>query len=104
MPVALTALIALGVVSGCALSTRIAGGPFLDRLQGTAYNQLLRREVDHEITLRSVGEDGLLLLVGDGLGSRLVSYHLKPTHLDVVVPCVAKYFEWERRGPPEGAT
>ena len=102
VPVALTALIALGVVGGCALSTIITGGVFLDRLQGTAYNQLLRREVDHEITLRSVGEEGLLLRVGDGLGSRLVSYHLKPTHLDVVVPCVAKYFEWEARATRRG--
>ena len=96
VPIALTALIALSGVGGCAsYSTAISGGVFLDRLKGTAYNELLRREVDHEITLRGVGENSLLLLVGDRLGSRLVSYNLKPSHHDIVVPCIAKYFEWE---------
>lgn len=97
VPIALTALIALSGVGGCAShSTAISGGFFLDRLQGTAYNELLRREVDHEITLRGVGKNSLLLLVGDRLGSRLVSYNLKPSHHDIVVPCIAKYFEWEK--------
>lgn len=95
-PVALTALIVLGGAGGCAyFGTTISGGVFLDRLQGTAYNELLRREVDHEITLRGVGENSLLLLVGDRLGFRSVSYNLRPIHHDIVVPCVAKYFEWE---------
>ena len=102
LPFALTALILLGSVSGCAFGTVIYGGVYLDSLQGTAYSEILGREVDHEVTLHGLGENSLLLLVGDGLGARLVSYNLKPTHLDVVVPCVTKYFEWEAQATRRG--
>ena len=101
LPFVLTALILVGSVSGCAFGTVVYGGVYLDRLQGTAYSELLGREVDHEVTLHGLG-DSLLLLVGDGLGSRLVSYNLKPTHLDIVVPCVTKYFEWEAQATRRG--
>lgn len=99
------ALIAFSGVSGCTsfgYGRVITGGLFLDRLKGTIYNDILRREVDHEVTIRKVGEASVLLVVSDSIRSKVLTYTLHPENRELVMACVSKYLEWEAKAIRRG--